>query len=169
MKVLKVLLNFATFSVSEKIMFFRNIMLKLTGNPIYLDPDPTLAELKLSVDELELAMLAAQDGGHIAILALHDHNKASTLLFRHLTHYVDKLAKGDETKILSSGFSPTKQPITIEKAVLTVANGKNSGTVHLYAKAYLKAGAYKWEKSIKENPLLDSDWEPITITTQSNC
>ena len=168
MKVYKVLLDFVLFSVTDKVTFFRGIILKLTSNPAFPSPDPTLAELKAAVDSFELAILAAQDGGRTFVSSRNDHDKATTLLFRHSAHYVEKMSNNDETKILSSGFNPTHQPVAHEKAELTVRDGKKSGSVHLDGKSHSKGAAYIWQKSLKENPTLDSDWETITTTTQSS-
>ena len=41
---------------------------------------------------------------------MHDNEKAVDTLFRHLAHYVDKIADGDEITLLSSGFQEIKQP-----------------------------------------------------------
>ena len=169
MAIFKVLLDFVIFSVSDKLIFYRNVILKLTANPTYLTPDPTLIQLKAAVDSLEQAMLAAQDGGHTAVSAMHDHDKSTTLMFRNLAHFVDKLAIGDETKILTSGFHPSNQALAHEKVELTVNDGNNSGAVNLGGKAHPKGGAYIWQKSTKENPLLEADWATITMTTQAHC
>ena len=169
MKVFKVLLDFVLFAVADKITFFRNVISHLTSNPTYPSPEPTVAELKVAVDNFELAILAAKDGGPTAKSAMRDAEKAVTLLFRNEAHHIDKVANGDETKILSSGFHPTKQPVLHDKLPLTVTDGKNSGAVNLDAKKHAKGGAYIWQKSTVENPLLDSDWMAITTTTQASC
>ncbi len=169
MKIFKVLLDFVLFAVTDKITFFRSVISQLTANPTYPSPEPTLAELKVAVDNFELAILAAKEGGPTAKSAMRDAEKTATSLFRNEAYYVDKEAKGDETKILSSGFHPTKQPVLHDKLPLTVTDGRNSGAVNLDAKKHEKGGAYIWQKSTKEHPLLDSDWETITTTTQASC
>ena len=169
MKIFKVLLDFVIFAVNDKVTFYRLILAQLTANPNYPTPDVSLYEAKAAVDAFELAILAAQDGSHTAISIMHDLDKSTTLIFRNLAHYVNRVANGDESKILSSGFNCSKQPVLHDKPALTVKDGPKSGTVILDAKKHPKGGAYKWQKSIKENPQLDSDWEDITITTQAHC
>ena len=66
MQTLKVLLTFVLYSVSDKVTFFRHILEEMTANPLYLTSDVSLAEAKLAIDHFEAAILAAQDGSHIA-------------------------------------------------------------------------------------------------------
>ena len=168
MKTIKVLFDFATFTIPIKVTFFRNIILKLTNNPYFLTCDPTLADLKIAVDALEAAIYAAKDGGHTPISAMHDKEKIVTVMFKNLAHNIDKTANGDETKLLSSGFNLTNQPALNDKAVLSATDGHRSGTMKLTAKAKPKAGAYIWQKHPGNLPLSESTWETITTTTQAS-
>lgn len=66
MKKTKALLDFTKFSLAEKIIFFRNVIDKLTDNPFFPNPDIHLTELQVQVDDFEVAMLAAKDSSHTA-------------------------------------------------------------------------------------------------------
>lgn len=167
MRKFKVLLDFAQYSASKKLIFLRNILLRLTNNPFFTTPDIPLADAKIALDLFEAAILAAQDGSHTAISAMHDNDKKVTLLFTNEAHYVDRIANGDETKILSSGFNISKQPVSIDKAVLTVRDGPNSGTVILDANSVPRSSAYVWKMAKGVLPADDSGYELITVTTQS--
>jgi len=48
-------LEFIRLSVALKILFYRFVLLSLTGNILYQQPDVSLAEAKLAVDNLEIA------------------------------------------------------------------------------------------------------------------
>jgi len=74
-KKIKALLDFNKFSIAEKIYFFRNVIAKLTDNPFFPNPDVPLSELKALFDDFEAAMLAAKDGSHTAVSAMHDKEK----------------------------------------------------------------------------------------------
>ena len=87
--------------------------------------------------------------------------------FRVLAAYVDRIAKGDEAIIAISGFSASKQPISIQKAELTVISGSNSGSVKLMAKAIIKAGSYIWQYAKDNVPADDNSWTTAGITTQA--
>lgn len=61
MKKLKAILDFIQFTVTAKIAFYRNVIAKLTGNPLFPEPDVPLTEAKTAVDKLEAAVLDAKD------------------------------------------------------------------------------------------------------------
>lgn len=148
MKKLKVLLSFIQLSVVEKIAFYRNVIIKLTGNSSFENPDASLESASGSVDKLESSFLASRDGSHTAVAAMHADEVAADNVFRALATYVDRIAVGDEVKILSSGFQVSKQPVVAQKPTLSVENGSHSGSVKLIAKAVDRAGAYIWQYSL---------------------
>ena len=148
MKKLKVLLVFIQLSVVEKIAYYRNVISKLTGNPIFLTPDKSLTDAGTSVDNLETSYLAARDGSHTAVSAMHAAEDVADDIFRALASYVERVADGNETNILSSGFQVSKQPVAPQKAALTVLDGDHSGSVKMVAKAIGRARAYVWEYSL---------------------
>ena len=154
MKTLKALLDFVLFSASEKVIFFKNVLLCLTANPAFQNPDVPLAEANTAVDNFELALLAAADGSHTAISLMHDSEKAVTLKFRNLALYVTRLSEGDASKILSSGFNVSSQPITKDKPILSVTDGTHRGTAKGSLKSVPKSGAYVWEINHNYNGVL---------------
>ncbi|RIZ65083.1 MAG: hypothetical protein D0531_11520 [Methylococcales bacterium] len=113
MKTIHVTYDFARFSPIEKIPFYRNVVSKMTGNSYFITPDVSLIEANAAIDALESAVIAASDGGHTAISVMHDQEKIVEIPFRHLAAYVERIAAGDETKILSRVHSKTQKP-TIE-------------------------------------------------------
>ena len=161
MQTLKVLLTFVLYSVSEKVTFFRHVLDELTSNPLYTNPDVPLSEAKIAVDNLELAILAAQDGSHTAISLMHDSEKACTLVFRNLAAYVNRVANGNESKILSSGFHSSNPYPSRTKAVLTIIDGPHSGSAKGTNKSVPKAGSYIWEINT------GTDWKQVAVTTQA--
>jgi hypothetical protein len=167
MKTIKVLLDFIKLAVTAKVAFYRNVILKLTDNPAFPTPGVPLATAKETVDNFEAAILAARDGGHTAISAMHDSEATADALFRILASYVENVAKGDETMILSSGFHESKQPAPQQKATLAVLDGSHSGTVKLTAKAVDKAGSYVWQSAKDTLPTTESAWVTVAISTQA--
>ncbi len=149
MKKLKVLLAFIQLSVVEKIAFYRNVIIKLTDNRLFVNPDASLETAQAAVDKLESSFLASRDGSHTAVATMHADEVAADTIFRTLATYVDRIADGDEVKILSSGFQISKQPIVAQKPALAVENGLHSGSVKLIAKAVDRAGAYIWQYSLE--------------------
>ncbi len=168
MKQAKVLFDFVLFALNLKVIFFRTVLLRLTGNPFFTDPDVSLNDAKIATDLLDNAIQASQDGGHTAISIMHDYDKSATLIFKNLAHYVERLSNGEETKILSSGFNMRKQPAMFNKEILAVTDGPHSGSVKLTALANPRAGSYYWKMCKGQLPEKESDWVFITVTTQSS-
>lgn len=167
MKKLKVLLDFIQLSVLAKIAFYRNVITKLTGNALFPTPDEPLTQAKTVVDTLENAFLATKDGSRTAISAMHDAEDVADGVFRNLAAYVDRIAVGNETAILSSGFHISKQPATTQKPDIDAQDGDNSGSVWLVARAVDKAGAYQWQYAKDAIPENEADWKDAAISTQS--
>ncbi len=105
MKKIKVLVDFIQFSVAVKVAFYRNVIAKLTDNPDYPSPDVPLVEAKAAVDNFEAAIVAAKDGSHTAVSAMHGVETRTDGVFTILAHYVDRVAAGDETKISTCTIS----------------------------------------------------------------
>lgn len=167
MKKLKVLLDFIQLSVLAKIAFYRNVITKLTGNALFPTPDEPLTQAKTVVDTLENAFLATKDGSRTAISAMHDAEDVADGVFRNLAAYVDRIAVGNETAILSSGFHISKQPATTQKPDIDAQDGDNSGSVWIVARAVDKAGAYQWQYAKDAIPENEADWKDAAISTQS--
>lgn len=168
MKKVKVLLDFIRLAVAEKIAFYRTILSCLTDNGTFPNPDVSLTDAITAVDILENSSIAANDGSRTAISIMHDNEEKADNIFRTLAAYVDRIAAGDDTKILSSGFHISKQPVAIQKAPLTADDGANSGSVKLIAKAVDKAGAYIWQHAKDTMPETDSQWNHSGTSTRSN-
>lgn len=167
MRKLKALLDFIQLSVTAKIAFYRNVLAHLTGNATFPTPDVPLPEAKTAVDTLEAAYLAAKDGSHTAISAMHADEEAADNLFRTLAAYVDRIAAGDETAILSSGFHVSKQSTSVQKPELAAQDGDNSGSVWLVARAVDKSGAYIWQMAKDAIPDTEEGWITVGHSTQS--
>ncbi|MDD3322818.1 MAG: hypothetical protein PHS59_15375 [Paludibacter sp.] len=98
---------------------------------------------------------------------MHDAEDTADGVFRNLAAYVDRIAVGDETSILSSGFHISKQPASIQKPDIDAQDGDNSGSVWLVARAVDKAGAYLWQYAKDTLPENEADWMDAGISTQS--
>lgn len=168
MKRIKVVLDFIELSVAEKIVFCRNVVVKLKiSSSIFANPDESMEAATSATDKLEVDYLAASGGGRAATAAMHASETEVNEIFRVLAAYVDRIAKGDETIILLSGFNTSKQPIAKQKAELAVVSGANSGTVKLAAKAIKGAGSYIWQYCIN-TPTNEKDWITGGFSTQAS-
>ncbi len=163
-----VVLDFIYNSVSEKVIFYRNVNDKFFGNVLFSKPDVTSVEAIAAVDALETAILAAKDGGHTAISARHDAEKKADEIYRKLANYVDRIAAGDETSILSSGFHVSKQPVIKPKPELVALDSEHSGGVKLVGKAKERGAAYRWQMSKVSDDGTDGVWVDIDTTTRAS-
>jgi len=145
MKKLKVVTSFTTLPVVDKASFCRNVLVKMANNALFNAPDVSFADATAALDALDAAILAAKDCAHIAISIRNDCEKVVDAKFILLAKYVDRIADGDETTILSSGFNESRQPSTPAKEELTVKDGDFPGSI--FTKSWLidHNGSYRWE------------------------
>ena len=110
MKKVKVLRNFTHISDEMRIELARNVVSKMTGNPLFATPDLPLADFTSKADNLEQKFIAAMRGGDVETAELRVARLDIIDAFDTEAMYVDRIAKGDELVVLSSGFFTTKQP-----------------------------------------------------------
>ena len=164
----KVTVDFIKFSPVNKASHYHTVIDHMTNNPLYPTPDATLIDAQKVVDALDKAILAAADGSHLAISAMNDAIATADAVFRILAAYVERIALGDETTILSSGFHFSKQPVFANKETLVAKDGSHSGSVLLDTIRVDRGVTYVWQMYKGKLPDNDSDWIQIGITTQTS-
>lgn len=167
MKIIQTKLDFIQYPLIEKVIFYRNVIAKFKGNPHFPAPDISLSDASAAVDALERAIIAARDGGRTRISEMHDQEKLTDALFRNLAAYVNRIAAGDETTILSSGFHESKQPTYKPKAILIMVDGTHSGSVIFKGKAIPRAGAYLYQMAKGAIPLTEDGWILCGVSTRA--
>ncbi len=145
MKKSKVTLDFIKFAPVNKASHYHSVIDHMSNNKLFPAPDASIIDAQKAVDALDKSIMAAADGGHLAISALND------AVFRILAAYVERIALGDETSILSSGFHFSKQPAPRNKETLIA-----------------KGVTYVWQMYKGKLPDNDSDWVQIGITPQTS-
>lgn len=130
---------FVRRTVAVLIAFCRNVVTKMTDNPNFETPTPTLKAVTSAIDELETANEAASDGSRIAILDRRAKKAALLSLMRQLGFYVQTEANGDKAILMSSGFHTTKVPAPIGPLAapenLRLTQNGTSGQLQLRFKA----------------------------------
>ncbi len=167
MKKPKPVLDFVQYAISEKISFYHHVNEQLYGNPLFPTPDIPEAEAIAAVDALEAAMQAAKEGGAAAVSAMHDAAERADNIYRNLARYVERIAVGNETSILSSGFHISKQPVIKPKPELAALDGEHSGDVKLVGKAKDRGAAYRWQMSKVSDDGTDGVWVDIGTSTRA--
>jgi len=168
MRKSKVTVDFIKYSPINKANHYHTVIDHMSNNPLFPTPDATLIDAQKVADALDKAILAAADGSHLAISALNDAVAAADAVFRILAAYVERIALGDETTILSSGFHFSKQPVFANKETLVARDGSHSGSVLLDTIRVDRGVTYVWQMYKGKLPDNDSDWVQIGITTQTS-
>lgn len=99
--------------VAEQIAISRDRQTKMTGNPNFVTPDPSLAAIATATDELETANNEAMNNDKEKKAIMRIKRKALVTLMRLLATYVQQESGGDEAKILSAGFGVAKTPVPV--------------------------------------------------------
>ena len=165
MKTSKAVLDFIGWSVNDKVEFYRYIALQLANTALFPAPEIPLTTINKVIDDFDKAILAAKDGAHSAISDRNDKELIADELFRALVIYVNKIAKGNETILLKSGFHLSKQPVHSQKAEIAVNDGSKSGDVIVILKPTSKAVAYKIRYKLVSATGEITEWIEAEIST----
>ena len=166
MKKVKVILDFLRLSATKLIEFARNTVTKMTGYASFTAPDVTLANVTAAATLLETKYNAAQGGGKQQTADMHQAMKALTDLLHRQAQYVDRIAAGNETMILSSGFSASKQPVPAKHPEFTVMNGEKEGEIVLKHKAVKHAKSWVWQYCA--DPISAGCWTLAGVSTKAS-
>lgn len=165
---IKVVLDFLKFSVAEKIVFYRNVITGMTGNPHFATPDVPPATLTTVLTAFEQAADEAGDGARTSMARRNQAEEAADDAFRKEAMYVERIADGDAAIILSSGFHHSKQPEPAQRPQFEVEAGANNGEIILTRKAHPGAKSYIWQYCIGSLPVNgDGNWIFAGASTQS--
>lgn len=98
---------FTELPVPSKIIYSRDRVIDMTGNPNFPSPSPTLAVVTTVTNDLETTQLAAEGGGPAQTAARDAAELIWDNTMRSLADYVDSIALGNTVIITSAGFTPT--------------------------------------------------------------
>ncbi|MFC2093778.1 hypothetical protein ACFLSV_07745 [Bacteroidota bacterium] len=106
-------MHFKKLSIPEQVVFGQNIHDQMLANAaIFTTPDVPLATLLTVNNNLATTAREAESGDHAKIAAMHAADKVWDTTFGTQADYVNRIANGDETIILKSGFHATKSETT---------------------------------------------------------
>jgi hypothetical protein len=166
MKKEKVIFDFIKLSATEKSEFGTNVIQKMTGNPKLPTPDESLESMKAKNDLLQSRSVAALNGGKEATALLHQAEEDWDDAMRKEANYVNRIADGDGTVILSAGFNLAKQSTPGQRPEFSVELGDRSGTVNLRHQAVEGAKSYIWQHCTGETPADEAGWTVAKVTTK---
>ncbi len=154
--------------VTEQVAKSRDLQTKITANPNYVTPIPSLAEIKTATDALESAYNDALNGDRAKKATMRITRKALKELIVKLADYVQITSDGDETKILSSGFGVRKQP-SPASVPSTPVDVKVTATEFDYAldiTAKSVKGAKSYVLEMCADPLVEANFKPEEMGTK---
>ena len=162
-------LDFLKYSVSDKIEFYKYVAVQMANTVLFPTLDIPLATINKAIADFEAAALAAGDGAHSAMAIRDDKELIADNVFRQLVIFVNKVAGGDATIIIQSGFNISKEPTPISKAEMSINDGPHSGTVMVVLKVVKGAVAYKIHYRIISANGQITEWIEVDITTITTC
>jgi hypothetical protein len=137
-------------SVPALITYAKGIVTRITGNPSFPNPTPSLAVLTAAVDDLQVAEAAALSRLKGAVATRNDRRAALVLLLRQLRGHVqtvaDASAENGAAIIASAGLAVRKIPARRARA-FTAKPGAVSGSAKLVATTAARRASYEWQYS----------------------
>jgi hypothetical protein len=130
----KLSINFGTSKYGDLALvgFSDGVIQKMTDNPYFLTPDPTLAAVSASKKQFEEAIAKVAQGSKADTEIKNRYRKSHEQLLKKLATYVEDIAQGDRVILLSSGFTLYKSPTSVtelavpENVKLSVEKGKGT-------------------------------------------
>lgn len=147
------------------------IVLKMTDNPNFATPNPTLAEVTQATEDLRSAAALASNGDRQAIFDRNIKAANLTQLLRLMAYYVAGVGDGNGEILISSGFELKKEatpvpPVTAPIDFLAIRS-LMPGSVKLNWKAVNGAKAYVVELTSVDPQQQSPVWVQAAITSQS--
>lgn len=150
--------SFVRLSIPEKINFDRHVITCMTGNPHFTDPPIAMTALTTAVNTLETNSVAALSGSHEARALVRESGAIVDDLFRQTLDYVNRIANGSESIILSAGFELPRPRRPRLMAIFYVIVGIRPGEAILGCKKIPGAISYVWQYCGTGMPTKESDW-----------
>ena len=169
----KIKLDLQGISVPDKVQFIRQLIVKLTGNPNFPAPNPTLIALAALADTLEAAYNKQQTDQQTAktsTTALGTAEDTADAGLNSLANHVEEVSHGSKEKIESAGLT-VRAPKTNTTSLdapqnVSVTAGDNEGELDLVWEPNKKAtGGFEIQISI--DPFTSTSWQHADNSTSS--
>jgi hypothetical protein len=162
--------NLSGLTPSALISKCTGIETKMSGNPLFPSPDPSIADLTTERKKLESLTTSANGGDREAIAKRNEQQKVVVSMLKRLGAYVSMMADESETAILSSGFEVRKKRTIIESLPqpkkLRATRASRQGVVQLRWKKVYHSHANIVEMT-EDNPKEGSQvWVQVGVTTK---
>jgi hypothetical protein len=135
---------------SELVVFARNVVTQMTGNPYFSQPVPALAKVSAAIAALQTATARAETRARGLVDVRIAKQAALESLLERLRVYVqgvaDDMPESAPSIIEGAGMFVRKKTLP-SKPPFTVRQGRVSGSAVLAAKAVAKNATYQWQMS----------------------
>jgi predicted phage tail protein len=166
-------LNFARLSIAEKIARVRQIVLSMTNNAHFPNPQPPLAVLTAAADALEQAesdtQAARQEVKTKTTIRNTKEDDLTRLVSQQVGH-VTAVSGGDEAVIQSAGMdvraTPAASSIADHPNALGATAGDHDGSMDLAWDSVADAASYVIETS--PDPPTATSWKHLGVSTKSS-
>jgi len=165
-RLTKAIVCFVTEKDSDLLTLTDSVLAGITNNSYFENPVPTVAQLTAVRDAYKASLLAASTGKYTSIASKQINRLALEDKLNKLGTYINNVARGNDTALVSSNYPLTKQPEpaylgTFER--ITLKPGSNAGTLECKLTRIKNSKAYTF--MISEDPLPeDSLWRSYTTT-----
>ncbi|SFS94086.1 hypothetical protein [Sphingobacterium wenxiniae] len=160
--------NFNNLDAAKLIQYAEEIIAKMgENNEIFATPTPSLTALEAAVLVYRNSVTEASFNDRRAISFRNEKRKELEFLINELSKYVDTIARGNNTIILSAGFLPSKDPTPGDdwnpKAQQLEVEPQGLGTSRIKAKVkpWKQARYYQFEFKKKNTEL---PWQKVLST-----
>jgi hypothetical protein len=132
------------------IAYAENIVKRMTGNPSFPGPAPTLAAVTAAIDDLRAAEAAAISRVKGAAAARNDKRKALVAVLQQLRSYIQSVAdanEGNGPAIIESAGVAVRKQATRKPRVFAAKPGRTSGVANVFVPSAGHRSSYEWEYS----------------------
>ena len=168
----KVKLNIRDLPVPEKIARAQQIVTALTGNASFPTPQPALAQVTATVNDLDTAYAESQAARAAAkqrTTVLNQAEETFDRILSQLAGYVESVSGGDEAMIQSAGMdvraASTPAGTLDAPTNLNATQGDQTGEINLQWDKTERARSYVIEKSA--DPPTATSWSHAAVSTRS--
>lgn len=169
MRTAKVIRDFSSARYSDPELSFKSshVLAQMTGNPVFINPNPPLSALEEAIISYNMALKDVEGGSKVDTVVKNDRRKFLENILQRETDYVQQVSGGEEAIILSSGFDVKRKPALIgplPKAMgLFLRTGENKGAIIANCNRVSNARFYEFEYT--EMPVTaNSFWQKRTST-----
>lgn len=157
----------AKYSDAELPVRTNLIIGKVTNNPLFPEPVPTMAILQAANNAYYKALDRVKDGSKEDTVVKNNLREELESLLRQLALYVQMTSKGDEAAILSAGFEVHKRREAggqLDKPVnVQVKPASNHGSMQISCNVVKRAVSYLFEyRELPANG--ENSWEQVIST-----